>query len=172
MAANPQSPVMRKYAVARVDEIPEGGRLIVRVGDREIGIFHVDGQFYALRHRCPHHGGPLCTGDILGLVYSSGPGDIHLDASTKLLICPWHGWEFDIKTGRSYFDPQRTRARPYPVEVQPGDAVARKLESAELERLPGPYEAETIPVSVEDNYVVLAIREMRPPARPAGQDGG
>ena len=50
--------------------------------------------------------------------------------------CPWHAWEFDLRTGRSWFDPERTRVKAYPVEVE---------------------HAETFPVSVEDDYVVVEL---------------
>lgn len=110
---------VQRYVVARVDEVPEGERLIVEVAGREIGIFNVDGELFALRNRCPHLGGPLCEGPVLGLVYSSEPGDVRFDASKKLITCPWHGWEFDVKTGQSYFNP-RLRARRFQVESRQG----------------------------------------------------
>lgn len=69
-------------------------------------------------------------GEVLGLVYSSEPGDVRFDPSKKLLTCPWHGWEFDIKTGQSYFNP-RLRARRYDVEVQQESAMEENFEGAE-----------------------------------------
>lgn len=157
---NAPSSGVQNYIVARVGEVPEGERLIVEVAGREIGIFNVDGEFFALRNRCPHLGGPLCEGEVLGLVYSSEPGDIQFDASKKLLTCPWHGWEFDIKTGQSYFNP-RLRARRFQVAAQQGEDVANDLDSAVAERAPGPYEAEVIPVSREDDYIVITMRQRR-----------
>jgi len=147
---------VRRYVVARADELPEGERLITEVAGREIGIFNIDGKFFALRNRCPHLGGPLCAGEILGLVYSSEPGDVRFDASKKLLTCPWHGWEFDIKTGQSYFNP-RLRARRYEVEVRQDNATDDDFENAQEERVPGPYEAEVVPVSREDDYIVITM---------------
>ena len=157
---NAPSPGVKNYVVARVDEVPKGERLLVKVAGREIGIFNVDGEFFALRNRCPHLGGPLCEGEVLGLVYSSEPGDVRFDDSKKLLTCPWHGWEFDIKTGQSYFNP-RLRARRFQVAAQQGDAVADNLDDAGAERAPGPYEAEVVPVSREDDYLVITMRQKR-----------
>ena len=57
----------RSTSSATVDEIPPGGRKIVEVAGRTIGVFNVDGEFFALLNRCPHQGGPLCTGNTLGL---------------------------------------------------------------------------------------------------------
>ena len=64
----------------------------------------------------------------------------------EIIRCPWHGWEFDIRTGQSYCDPKRFRARGYPVNVEPGSSVVK-----------GPYVAETIAVSVESDYVVVDL---------------
>ena len=151
------SPDVQRYVVARVDEVPDGERLIVEVAGREIGVFNINGEFFALRNRCPHLGGPLCEGPVLGLVYSSEPGDVRFDASRQLVTCPWHGWEFDVKTGQSYFNP-RLRARRFQVESRKGDAVAEDTEGAGAERAPGPYEAEVVPVSREDDYIVITMR--------------
>lgn len=147
-------PLVERHVVARVDEIPAGGRLIVEVGGREIGIFNVDGELHAFLHRCPHLGGPLCQGDVLGLVQSDGPGDVRVDAGRKFLVCPWHGWEFDIRTGQSYFDPVRTRARHYPLQVAKGADLHPDADG----RVPGPYVATRFPVSIEEDYVVIALR--------------
>lgn len=154
----PVPPKTRRYVVARTDEVPEGERLIVEVAGRKIGIFHIDGEFYALRYRCPHLGGPLCAGEILGLVHSRVPGEVQLDMSKKLLTCPWHGWEFDIKTGQSYIEPGRVRARQYPVQVESGEAVAHDLDTDQEGRVAGPFRAEVIPVSLENDYIVVTMR--------------
>ena len=135
---------MAKHAVATVDEIPPAGRKIVEVGGRSIGIFNVDGEFFALRNSCPHEGGPLCRGVRCGEVTSDMPGEYRYSRPGQILRCPWHGWEFDIRTGQSWCDPTRVRARPYTVSVQPGTRLVA-----------GPYVAETVPVSVENDYVVV-----------------
>ncbi len=132
------------YVVASTGQIPDGTRMIVEVRGRSIGIFNVGGTFYALLNRCPHQGAQLCLGLVSPLIESAAPGDVRFDESRHILQCPWHHWEFDIATGQSYCDPQRTRVRRYPVSV--GHLV------------PGPYSAETIPVTVEDDYVVLQLR--------------
>ena len=152
----------RRFAVARVSDLPDGERLIVDLGGRSIGVFNVGGRYYALLNRCPHAGGELCRGELLGLLESDCPGEYRHDPTRKLLACPWHGWEFDLETGRSYFDPVRTRVAPYGVAVEPGDALARRLESGDSrlagELALGPYTAETFPISVEDEYLVVTLR--------------
>ena len=123
-----------KYVVAQEGEIEEGGHKLVAVAGREIGVFFVDGEYFALRHRCPHQGGPLCNGHLLRLVESDGPGDYAAGAK-RLLQCPWHGWEFDIRTGCSWFDPAKQRVKRYPVTL----------------------EAETYPVEVDRRAVVVTV---------------
>ena len=135
---------MTHYIVATVQEIPPGGRKIVEVAGRSIGVFNLDGVFFALRNRCPHQGGPLCAGTLGGLISAPRPGCTGTRRGGEILRCPWHGWEFDIRTGQSWCDPTRVRARPYAVSVQPGTRLVA-----------GPYVAETVPVSVENDYVVV-----------------
>jgi 3-phenylpropionate/trans-cinnamate dioxygenase ferredoxin subunit len=82
---------------------------------------------------------------LLRAVESTAPGDVRY-GNHYLVACPWHGWEFDIRTGQSWFDPARMRVRNYPVSVETGAAVEK-----------GPYVAETYPVSVEDDYLTIEL---------------
>ena len=84
---------MSRHVVAAAGEIPPGGKKLVTVKGREIGIFNVDGDFFALANRCPHAGGPMCEGRIVGLVRSSGPGDYRADAQGRVpaLSLAWLG---------------------------------------------------------------------------------
>lgn len=148
---------MGRYVVASVEEIPPGERKIVDLAGRSIGVFNVNGEFFALRNRCPHQGGALCTGPVGGFVSSSGPGDYHLTRHGEILRCPWHGWEFDIRTGQSWFDPTRVRVRAYDVTLEPipADETRSAPQSLELEQ--GPYVAETYPVAIEQHHVVVDV---------------
>ena len=133
---------MGRHVVARVSELPPGERRIVEVEGRSIGIFNVHGEFYALRNTCPHQGAPLCLGDVKGTALPSPPGEYRWEREGEILRCPWHGWEFDLKTGRSIFNPHKMRVRSYEVSVDAGVG-----EDAER--------VETFPLSVEDGVVVL-----------------
>jgi nitrite reductase/ring-hydroxylating ferredoxin subunit len=148
---------MAKHIVAAVEEILPGGRKIVEVEGRSIGIFNLGGTFFALRNRCPHQGGPLCKGPLGGLVVSPGPGEYELTRHGEILRCPWHGWEFDIRTGASWVEPERLRVRRYEVTVEHPGSVATDEHTAPpgLER--GPYTAEIYPVAVEQHWVVVEI---------------
>jgi 3-phenylpropionate/trans-cinnamate dioxygenase ferredoxin subunit len=137
---------MAKHVVAEAGEIPPGARKIVTVRGRQIGIFNHGGEYFALLNRCPHQGGELCKGRLIGLATSSGAGRFEWSRAGEMLKCPWHGWEYDIRTGQSWCDPNDTRVKAYEVSVEPGAAVAR-----------GPFVAETFPVSVEQDYIVVDV---------------
>jgi nitrite reductase/ring-hydroxylating ferredoxin subunit len=137
---------MTHHVVASVGEIPPGARKRVTVRGRGIAIFNVHGTFYGLFDRCPHQGGRLSDGLVTGLADATEPGRPICTRQGEILRCPWHGWEFDIRTGHSVTDPDSIRTRAYPVDVAPGqDVIARKL-----------Y-AETVPVHVEENYVIVDV---------------
>jgi nitrite reductase/ring-hydroxylating ferredoxin subunit len=135
---------MAKHVVAPVDAIPPGGRKLVTLNGRAVVVFNLGGEFFALNNRCPHRGGSLAHGKLTGLVQSKEPGDYQYTRRGEIIRCPWHSWEFDIRTGQSWCDPKRLRVRNYAVSVEPGAAVVQ-----------GPYVAETFPVSVENDYVVV-----------------
>lgn len=107
------------HRVCRVSELPAGARKIVELAGKSIGVFNVGGRFYALRNVCPHQFAPLCAGKITGHAPVSPVGEYAWVAAGATLRCPWHGWEFDIATGRSVFNPQRVRTQSIPVTVEP-----------------------------------------------------
>lgn len=145
-----------RHVVARVDEIPPGARKIVEVSGRSIGIFNLGGEFFALRNRCPHQGGPLCEGRVWGALEADRPGELRYSRGGEILACIWHGWEFEIRTGQSWCDPARLRVRQYQVEVESGVALADPQAPAPG-LVKGPYVAESFPVSTEGAYVVVEV---------------
>jgi nitrite reductase/ring-hydroxylating ferredoxin subunit len=158
-ASAPDGP--QRFVVARVNDISEGERLIVEVGGRKIGIFHVAGEYHAILYVCPHAGGPLCEGQLVEDVFAERPGEIHHDPERRFIACPWHGWIFDIKTGQSWSDPKRLRARRYAVDLQHGTELKREIEEASINGSslgPGPYVVDKFPVVVEEDYIVLIMR--------------
>jgi nitrite reductase/ring-hydroxylating ferredoxin subunit len=153
-----------KVVVGKVSDFADGDRKIVDVNGKSVGIFRVDGEFYAIRNRCPHQFGPLCLGALAPRAVSSGPGDVGTDSGPPLLACPWHGWEYDIATGQSFMGPGRGNmaVRAYDVRVLPGSELAgteapraQAPRAGADGRVPGPYVAETVAVSVEQDYVVV-----------------
>ena len=119
MASKPEP--KNRHIVATVAELPPGQRKIVTIAGREIGVFNLNGAFYALRNLCPHRSGPLCHGRLRPLVVSPGVYQFNHERESEILKCPWHQWEFDIKTGQALYDPN-LRVRTYRV-AQEGDEV-------------------------------------------------
>src|SRR5262245_59003586 len=113
---------MAEHVVARVEDLPPGGRKIVRLEGREIGVFNVGGSFYALHNSCPHQAARVCLGKIVGTALPSDVYDYRYGREGQILRCPWHEWEYDITTGESVFDPN-VKIVSYPVEVVDGDIV-------------------------------------------------
>ena len=116
------SPV--QYRVMPLGEIPENGGVLAVAGDVEVGVFQVKGRLVAYENRCMHQGGPVCTGEIVGryeqvLNPDGTVGGERFDETEPHLVCPWHGWEYDLASGRCTAD-QRHRLRRYPVSVREG----------------------------------------------------
>ena len=103
--------------VGTLADLEREGRLVARAGGREVGVVRdpASGDLHGVRNRCPHHGGPLCLGTLINRVDGSA-GSYRL-AGRRALRCPWHGWEFDLATGRCLDDPA-LRAAVYPVRVE------------------------------------------------------
>lgn len=110
---------MAVHYVLDASELPDGGRAIVQVEGRSIGLYRLGDDIFAIHNYCPHQGAPLCAGNVCGTNLPSGVYEYEYGRAGEIVRCPWHGWEFDIRTGRSLFDP-KVRARAYPVQVSEG----------------------------------------------------
>jgi nitrite reductase/ring-hydroxylating ferredoxin subunit len=137
---------MSRHVVAAVRDLPPGSRKLVQVKGRPIAIFNIGGEYFGLLNRCPHQGAGLCDGTLTGLLEAPEPGRYKFHRKGEILRCPWHGWEFDIRTGQSYCSPTRVQAKSYKVEIEDGIKVVK-----------GPYVAETVPVTVEEQYLVVDV---------------
>jgi len=95
------------------------GRLVARLGNREVGVLldRETGAARAFRNRCPHHGAPLCEGVVRPRL-GGAPGRYTL-AGSAVLHCPWHGWQFDLDTGRCPED-ARMRVAVYEARIDDG----------------------------------------------------
>jgi nitrite reductase/ring-hydroxylating ferredoxin subunit len=153
-----------KVVVAPLSGFPDGERRIVEVGGRSIGVFRVGERFFGIRNRCPHQGGPLCLGHLLGDAVADGPGQASIISDPLRIACPWHGWEYDLDSGQSFMGSAMPGVRSYGVAIEPGRALLEPVRApdepapapaAAAQRVPGPYVAETFEVKVEDEYVVL-----------------
>jgi len=117
---------MAEVLVGQAGEFEDDARKIVTVGGREIVVFKRDGRFYAIDNTCFHQGGPVGEGILIEKVEAVlGPDKSYLgerfSEQEVHMVCPWHGWEYDIETGACAGDPRR-RLRTYQT-VQREDAV-------------------------------------------------
>jgi len=156
-----------RFVVAEAAEIEPGERKIVDVGGRSIGVFNVGGDFFALRNRCPHQGGALCEGRLWGVLRADLPGEFDYDGSREILTCPWHGWEFHVRTGQSWCAPERLAVRRYDVDVVDGGEIVASGEAPVPGLVPGPYVAETYSVKKEGAYLVIDVPGASSKARPS-----
>lgn len=90
--------------VAGTDDVPAGSGIVAEVKGKTLAIFNVDGTYYAIDNTCVHRGGPLGEGDLEG----------------DTVTCPWHGWEYNVKTGVSITNPS-AKVHAYPVKVEGTD---------------------------------------------------
>jgi nitrite reductase/ring-hydroxylating ferredoxin subunit len=111
-----------EFLVARAEDLPEGTHRIVRVANREIGIFNVRGDYYALPNLCPHQRGPLCSGNVSGTLMYGPETDWKLAwvYEDEVITCPWHSLEFHIPTGRC-IALRGIQLRTYDVRVVDGE---------------------------------------------------
>lgn len=101
-----------------VEDFPDGERRIITHGRLSIGVFRTQDDFYAVRNFCPHEGAELCRGPLTGTnLPIARSGEMQWGAEGFVLRCPWHAWEFDIRTGQSY-TATKMRIKTYPVEVR------------------------------------------------------
>ena len=110
----------RKIAVARLSDFPAGTRMEVRVGSVQIAVFNVEGDFFALFGRCPHQSAPLSRGRLQGTVICNADTcwETEWAHEGEVLVCPGHGMEYDIRSGKAFgYD---LRLRTYEVSVEDG----------------------------------------------------
>lgn len=108
---------MKTYRVASAADVPEDGCLLVTVNNIEIGIYRIDGGLYAWRNVCPHMAAPVCRGRVTGTTLTSNVYEYAYGRAGEILQCPWHGWEYDLRTGEHLAAGSRARLRGYPVVV-------------------------------------------------------
>jgi len=100
---------MSEFFVAKIAQFPDGERRIVSHAGGEIGVFHWQGEFYAYENLCLHQGGPACEGVIMHKVEDvvgadrTWQGQKFSDHEIHF-VCPWHGYEYDLKTGECAAD--------------------------------------------------------------------
>jgi nitrite reductase/ring-hydroxylating ferredoxin subunit len=118
---------MTEVVIGKADAFPDPGRKVIEVDGTEVGVFCRNGQFAAYENVCPHMGGPVCQGKIIARVQELIADDktstgLAFSKDQTNIVCPWHGYEFDIGTGQQQGNP-RMRLLPVKVTVVDGDLV-------------------------------------------------
>lgn len=116
MTERHRSQKAERWPVARTEDIAPGECLIVSVKRHSVGVFNVNGEYVAVLNVCPHELAPVCRGRVSGTTLFSLPGAYRWGREGEILSCPWHGWEFDLLSGKALADP-KVRVRRYPTEV-------------------------------------------------------
>jgi nitrite reductase (NADH) small subunit len=109
--------------VGSVEDVRRDGCRIVDVNGRPVGVISIGEEFFAIGDRCPHMGASMCTGSLSGTLVAAGPHEYVYGKPGRVIRCPWHGWEFDIETGRSLLEPERVGLKTYRVTQQDGEVV-------------------------------------------------
>ncbi|MET0515867.1 MAG: non-heme iron oxygenase ferredoxin subunit [Nitrospiraceae bacterium] len=94
--------------VAGTADVKPGGGMVAEINGKTLAVFNVDGAYHVIDNTCVHRGGPLGEGDVEGDVVS----------------CPWHGWQYNIKTGACVNNPA-AKVATYEVKVEGNDIRAK-----------------------------------------------
>lgn len=95
---------MAEYMAGKVADYADGDRKVVECGEFEVGVFRIGDEFFGWHNRCAHRAGPVCQGRIMKRVLEPTASDKTVrtqayDESESHIVCPWHGYEFSIRSG-------------------------------------------------------------------------
>ena len=118
----------KRYRLGGISDFPDNSHQVVDVNGRQLGVFHIEGQLYALPNICPHMTGPVCEAKIL-------TGSLRTDEGSdwkpewvhdgEVVVCPWHGLEYHVPTGQCLAY-EHIRIRRYKVTTE-GDHVVVEI---------------------------------------------
>ncbi|WP_121823558.1 Rieske (2Fe-2S) protein [Halostella salina] len=158
----------KRFEICPTSELPPGDRVITTLDGISIGVFNIDGEYHALKNDCPHQRAPLCEGKLTGTTESTAPGQYEWTADGQIVQCPWHGWEFDVTTGESVFNPHSVKAKTFQTTVEStgearGGSSAEAAggsppcSSCETSEVDGEPPVDTYDVEVEHDTVVVYL---------------
>ncbi|QFU84713.1 Rieske (2Fe-2S) protein [Natronorubrum aibiense] len=151
----------KRFEICPADEFDAGERRIVTLDGFSVGIFNVDGEYYAMKNDCPHQRAPLSEGKLGGTTESDSPGEYDWVRPGQVVRCPWHGWEFDVTTGESVFNPHEVKAKTFEARVEPAKdgetASDGGCEGCEATLEGDEPPVETYDVEVEQGIVVVYL---------------
>jgi len=115
-----------EHKVGHLNDIPENDALCVDIEGRPIGIFKLGEKIVAVKNLCPHKRAPLARGTVQGtMLPTSCVGEFQYGMEEQVLKCPWHGWEFDLETGKCLFGVSNSRIKVYDVSIKDGDIYVK-----------------------------------------------
>ena len=116
---------MRTFRIGAVDEFQDRAKRVVKLDDEEVGVFRMGDEFFAWRNSCPHQGGPVCQGRLFSLVQENldenkkSHGRLY-DNDKLNIVCPWHGLEFDVRTGKHPGNDE-VALKSFPIQIEGGE---------------------------------------------------
>ena len=116
---------MQSYRIGTVNEFEEGTKKVFNLGENEVGVFRLGEEFYAWHNICPHQGGPVCQGRLYPRVHENldenkkSHGRLY-DENNLNIVCPWHGLEFDVRTGKHPGN-EEIALDPFPIQIDGGE---------------------------------------------------
>jgi nitrite reductase (NADH) small subunit len=118
---------MRRVNIGSASEFADPGRKVVAFERFEVAIFKMEGEFFAYLNHCPHMGGPVCQGKMIAKVEEILAEDhtsqgMAFSKTRMHVVCPWHGYEFDIRTG-VHPGNSRARLRKLPIALSGDDVI-------------------------------------------------
>ena len=119
-----------QHHIGRLDDFETDKISIVEVAGRTVGVVRKGLRVYAFANHCPHHGAPMCSGKIVGTMLPSEPDEYNFGMDGLVIRCPWHAYEFDLRTGESIGATMATRLFIYSVEVRDGDVFCQLKRAA------------------------------------------
>ena len=110
--------------IGRAEDFPLDELHIVEAGTRSIGVVRRgDGTVNAVRNWCPHKGAAVCKTKLSGTMIPGPPGTLEWGHEGEIVRCPWHGFEFDIRTGKRPYSDSTMRLRVYPARIANGEIL-------------------------------------------------
>ena len=109
---------MPLHFVAELNQLEEAKPRLFSIAGRSIGLIRSKGNVYAVRNVCPHKRAPVCRGTVKGTMLPSDPGTFVFGLDDQVLQCPWHGWEFDLTTGRTLCGNEKRKLALYRVTIE------------------------------------------------------
>lgn len=116
------SPEYVEHLIGTIGDFPERQIVTVEINGRKIGVVRKGDNVFAFANRCPHHGAPMCAGKVSGTMFPSDPDEFHYGLDGLVVKCPWHAYEFDVRTGEAMGGILKSRLPTFVAQVQ-GDQV-------------------------------------------------